>query len=69
MGYGDSSMLHLILGGAAVYRCDPRAEFRWLYAVEVRVPDLELRYNFASPAGDAASRVSTLGDDVSNSIR
>jgi hypothetical protein len=33
MGYGDDSILQLILGGTAVCRCDPGAEFRRLYSL------------------------------------
>jgi hypothetical protein len=57
---------------AAVNRCATQNQlkiefFANLLAAEVTVLDREVRYNFASPTADAASRVFTVGDDVSKS--
>jgi hypothetical protein len=48
MGYGDDSILQLILGGTAVCRCDPGVEFRRLYSFDEK-------RGFRGPAPKGAS--------------
>ena len=48
MGYGDDSILQLILGGTAVCRCDPGVEFRRLYRFDEE-------HGFRGPAPKGAS--------------
>jgi hypothetical protein len=48
MGYGDDSILQLILGGTAVCRCDPGVEFRRLYRFDAE-------HGFRGPAPKGAS--------------